>query len=73
MLDVKECSKCGCTDIGVRYHTSADFMNGCSYGSHNKRKTPHLHYNCHVCGWDWTGNTKDHCPDVEDPTPWEFV
>lgn len=56
------CEKCGGEDIGVTYHKRGCTQPycdcaTCSYGSHNKQHTEHLHYTCRTCRYDWTGPT----------------
>jgi hypothetical protein len=57
------CSKCGSADPGVNYHKQGCSDPRCScaqctYGSHNKQHTEHLHYHCRTCHYDWTGPCK---------------
>lgn len=54
------CAKCGGEDIYTRYHKQGCSKENCScaecsYGSHSKQHTEHLHYSCRRCSFDWVG------------------
>lgn len=56
------CEKCGGTDIGTAYHKAhALSWYDCSYSSHTKRSSEHLHHTCRTCQWDW-------CDFIPSPT-----
>lgn len=62
MDDVTTCVKCGNEGIEPRYHGEGCAREGCScaqcsYGSHAKEHSEHLHYHCR-CGFDWIGPVK---------------
>ena len=55
MGEQRRCEKCRGEDITFSYHASSYGDHGCAWGDHTKSGVEHLHYRCHVCGWDWTG------------------
>ena len=58
------CIKCGSVDVGTSFHKQGCPQTdcscaSCSYGSHAKQHSEHLHRYCRVCGFDWIEPTKD--------------
>ena len=52
------CAKCGNAEIYTCYHEKNWGDHSCSYASHNKFKSEHLHYSCRRCHWDWCGDVQ---------------
>ncbi len=70
-MSVPTCSKCGNTDIGVKYHAAGERYSGrngddqfvsTNYVGYYETyvNIEHLFCKCNVCGHSWRQHTKDH-------------
>lgn len=57
---VRECVKCGGTDILVRWHRGGLYgLTGCGYGAKVVDPVEHLHATCRTCQYEWLEDTLD--------------
>lgn len=52
----RQCSKCGCENLGLKHHRAGVCMVRCE----------HMHHYCRACGYDWTTQPLDHTPDAKE-------
>ena len=54
-----DCIKCGGSDIHTSWHAACGYPK-CTWGGNISSEEEHLHYSCRNCGYDWSGDTRDH-------------